>query len=282
MSTSLNRVNWRHVERDTKKTNSKIIFNRRLIPNRDMTFIIGFQTLDGVVIVADKKITRGDGQVSYEQKIFQDVDNIIYAAAGPTGLFDKFRRKIVASNIKNSEKYAQDAENFVKDVEDIVYELNQKYLDRINYQPLELLIGMGQTTRPHLQHITPRGVGQMVRNYQPIGSGSPYGSLFVKMAWTENLDSLQCAALGYFIIKLIEGKELDSYVGVKDYEPTIAILPNAPDDYSQLTKEEQDKYATRTVSGDELAHIKKIATQEYVKFDNYFKTSFVNLFQQAR
>ena len=266
------------------KNQDKIIFNRRLIhTNNDLTFIVGFRATDGVVIVADQKITRASGNVNYEMKVFSDLNNIVYAAAGPTGLFDKFRKKISEVSNNKTEEYASNPELFIEDVEDIVTKLNEKYVERTNYQALELIVGLGQRTVPTLEHITPSGVGQMIRNYQVIGSGQPYGSLFLKMAWNKNeLNMAQCGALGYFIIKIIEENELDSYVGIgKNSIPHIVFIPTAPEDYNSLSEEEQKQFNIRLVVGDELDHIEKIVDQEYDKFQKYFEDDFINLFRQT-
>ena len=261
----------------------KIIFNRRLRKDNDrLTYVIGFRAKDGIAIVADRKITRASGSVSYEPKIFNDVENVLIAAAGPVGLFDKFRTEIFPKSQEKLDEYRDDPQKLVKDAEKLVYQLNEEYFDRIR-SPIEVLIALGQKVYPDLQHITANGVGQRVRYYQAIGSGEPYGSFFLKMSYSEELNMYQCGALGYFIIKMIEDKALDNAVGIeKESDPDIWIMPIAPDNYSELSPEERTKYDHKKLTGGELDHIRKIISNEYLKFDKYFKNDFSNLFHQVQ
>lgn len=56
---------------------------RNLIPSpKNMTFILGSKCIDGVVLIGDRKVTAEDGSyVGYRDKIFNDVDNVVWARA---------------------------------------------------------------------------------------------------------------------------------------------------------------------------------------------------------
>jgi hypothetical protein len=65
-----------------------------------------------------------------------------------------------------------------------------------------------------------------------IGTGAPYGSIFLKQNWAPNLTMKQVAELGYFIIKYIERYSLDLSVGVNNNKPQIWFMPNDASYYS--------------------------------------------------
>ena len=57
-----------------------------------MTFILGSRCKDGVVLVADRKITI-DGGGDYDEcdKLFGDIRHIVYGSSGVTTMFELFR-----------------------------------------------------------------------------------------------------------------------------------------------------------------------------------------------
>jgi 20S proteasome alpha/beta subunit len=61
---------------------------------RDLTYIPGGRCTDGIVLIGDRRVTRGSDGYEYEHKIFADVRNVVIGASGIVGLFDKFRREI--------------------------------------------------------------------------------------------------------------------------------------------------------------------------------------------
>lgn len=58
-----------------------------------MTTIIGAKCIDGVVLIADRKVTHHDGPDTYRDEIFSPYYPIAIAPAGNNDLIDKFIRK---------------------------------------------------------------------------------------------------------------------------------------------------------------------------------------------
>ena len=64
------------------------------LPN--MTFILEARWIDGVVLVADRKITKMAWwiNVDYGDKLFAELHHIVFGSSGSTGVFKFFIAKI--------------------------------------------------------------------------------------------------------------------------------------------------------------------------------------------
>lgn len=140
-----------------------------------LTYILGARCADGIVLVGDRKLSRGGGSIEYEDKIFSDVRNVVIGASGVVGLFDKFRRQIM--DVAES-KPSIGPTDFIKEAEKIVYALNAEYYERTR-SGIALLVAYGKTIRGQLQYVTPTGLAEEVRRNQVIGTGAPYGAYYV-------------------------------------------------------------------------------------------------------
>jgi Proteasome subunit len=60
-----------------------------------MTCVIGGKCTDGVVLIADKKISYYDQPSEYREKIHMDYCPIVTSAAGSAERYNDFRRKII-------------------------------------------------------------------------------------------------------------------------------------------------------------------------------------------
>jgi hypothetical protein len=69
-------------------------------------------------------------------------------------------------------------------------------------------------------------------DYKAIGTGEPYGSIYLKQNWQPDMTTKQVAELGYFIIKYIEKFYLDLSVGVNVDKPQIWFIPDNEVDHS--------------------------------------------------
>jgi len=224
-----------------------------------LTYILGAKCADGIVMVGDKRVTRGSGGLEYEDKIFSDVSNVIIGASGTVGLFDKFRREISGVAQENPDIGVRD---FIAQAEKIVYGLNREYMDRkVGF--IDLLVAYGRIRHGELQYITPTGLAEVVRRYQVIGSGAPHGAYYLKKLWNYKLTMRQVAILGCAIIQHIEENELDEGVGVgNDNLPQVWFNANWPSqrDYELLSPEARRALEVREVKEDELLAIYKSAS----------------------
>ncbi len=232
----------------------------------ELTFILGARATDGIVLVGDKKITHSYGSPSYEDKIFQDIPNIVIGAAGVMGVYDKFRT-MVQNVVNETPRIA--ALPFAEETEKLVYNLNQEYFERVRSKSLEVLVAYGKVKYGQLQYIGSRGVAEAVRKYQAIGSGEPYAEYFLRKLWKSEMSMKDVAVLGTCIIKIIEEAELDESVGIKG-KPQIWYIPDEPEevDYTKLSDPEKEVLATREITGKTLDEIMKSANDLYTKIEN--------------
>jgi len=248
--------------------NEKNLLRVEEIPNKgkEMTYILGARCTDGIVLVGDRKVSRGGASVEYEDKVFSDVGNVVIGASGAVGLFDKFRRQMREVAVLNPSIKPAD---FIKEAEKIVYDLNSAYYERARGS-IDLLVAYGRTRRGQLQYVTRLGLAEEVRRYQVIGSGTPYGAYLLRNMWKETLTMKQAAVLGVLIVKHIEDNELDEAVGVGKTNPQIWFVPDWPidltdDRYEKLTKEEKAALDTRETSKAELDEIQEKVAEHYPK-----------------
>jgi 20S proteasome alpha/beta subunit len=104
-----------------------------------MTFVLGSRCKDGVVLVADMKITSTNEYDSisfdYRNKLFGILDGVIFVSSGSTDSFELFRENVVEQVRKNiREMIANDNENhheithynIILMLSDIVLDINKK------------------------------------------------------------------------------------------------------------------------------------------------------------
>jgi 20S proteasome alpha/beta subunit len=234
---------------------------------RGLTYILAGRCTDGIALIGDRKVTRsGMGSTEYEDKIFSDVKNVVIAASGVTGLFDKFRRQI--SHVARTKPDIEVAD-FIGEAEKIVYKLNSDYYERTR-SGIDLLVAYGRIFHGQLQHVTMDGVAEEVRRCQALGSGRPYGAYLLRSLWRDDLTMKQLAVIGCTILRHIEDNELEETVGVGKTKPQVWFVPDWPTDmtaerYKELPKERQVLLDTRQISTAELVEIEKGVTAIYPK-----------------
>jgi 20S proteasome alpha/beta subunit len=191
-----------------------------------LTYILGSRCKDGVVLLGDRKVTNGT-DVLYEDKIFMDRPPIVVGSSGVYALFEKFRSKI--ANYIEQHKSGP-VEDFVNTIEKYTRELNVAYKEVLETRwSFDVLVALQTSNGAILQYVLPQGLAEPVRRYKAIGHGEPYGSVFLKRLWNDNMTMEQVAELGYFIIRYIEKFELDSTVGVGDGHPQVWLIPHSRD-----------------------------------------------------
>jgi 20S proteasome alpha/beta subunit len=190
-----------------------------------MTYILGSSCPDGVVLIADRKIIEDDGAtVKFEEKLFVDLPIAIIGAAGSTTLSRKFRAEMLG--YIEEKKGQLGLQSFSEALEAIVSKLNRGYRDRVQGEIDVLLALKHASGRAILKFIDHYGVSDDVLDYKAIGTGQPFGSVFLKEVWEKGMSMRKVAALGYFIVKYIEEFELDAGVGLGGGQPTILFMPH--------------------------------------------------------
>lgn len=243
---------------------------------KDMTYILGSVCSDGVVLVADRKVTLGDGTThEYEDKLFMDTPWMVVGSSGTLGLFEKFRGRLTA--YLASPEYDNQVFTLTTKIENITRELNTDYREVLRGQVFDVLLGLQTTTRPRLQYILPFGFAEGVRRYKVIGHGEPYGSFFLKHWWHPNMKMLEVAELGSFIIKYIQDFELDNSVGIGDGNPQIWLIPNPP--IPLVTTPEQRIFLSPQVISPE--DVNTIKDRVLKRLNTFKKTSWKNLITES-
>lgn len=220
-----------------------VITNR----GKELTYILGSQCKDGIVLVGDRKISGAE--YPWEDKIFMDISNLVVGSSGVYALFDKFRGKLL-DFIASQAGQPLPIQKFLETIENLTAELNSKYSDRIGRSWFDVLVATRTGRGTFLQHVIKNGLAEPVKTYRAIGSGEPYGAVFLKMLWRPDMTMEQVAELGYFIIRHIEQTKLDDSVGVGDGHPQIWFVPKdiqkqiqraAPELLEQLQKRAKER-----------------------------------------
>lgn len=187
---------------------------------------MGSRCKDGVVLVGDRKIVSADGtKAIFENKLTQDVPDIVVGYAGSDILSRRFRSQMVGM-VGTFGGQPIGFEPFVEKIEEIVTRLNQRYRDKV-VDEIEVLIA-AKLAQPLVafRHIHYAGVADEVLKYKAIGSGEPFGEVFLNHLWRNDMTMWQATEVGHFIISYIDRFRLDETVGVGDKQPQIWFLPN--------------------------------------------------------
>jgi 20S proteasome alpha/beta subunit len=233
-----------------------------------MTFILGAHCSDGVVLVADRKVTIDDGAVDYQNKLFKHhLSPIVYGSSGSTFLFQRFKEQsfIAAQKYKG----AIDWFHYRDDLEDITKRLNKRH--RKQEYEFEVIAAARAKSVDEpivmLYHIHLNGSAWPVRKYPVIGSGEPYGSIFLSKCWRKEMLMQDVAEIGYFIIRNIDENELDKKVGLDKRDPDkihpqIYYIPN------------NVELEIREANEQELNAIKEKVDVWLTKYENQIKNLF--------
>ena len=182
------------------------------LPN--MTFILGARCTNGVVLVADKKITRTNefGSISFEykRKLHGELGHVIFGVSGSTDTFEFFVDEI-KERVNQGDVTIENVTNVISGK---VLEINDKRHFKKDLF-FNLLVAVQYPQKPTiLTYVIGDGGKQVVNTYESIGIGSVFAEPFLKNIWNSNLKMSTIAALGWFIIKYIEDYQLHSSVGI--------------------------------------------------------------------
>lgn len=172
------------------------------LPN--MTFILGARCMNGVVLVADRKITKFDDGLTFDygDKLFAELRHIVFGSSGSTGVFELFRAKI-RNHIRTQNV---DVDNIIPILTNYVYDLNRQYNFRSELR-FDILVAIGyKDTKSTLTYIDANGTPNIINGIEAraIGTGRKYIKSFLDSIWNNNITMREVAEAGYFIIKYIE------------------------------------------------------------------------------
>ena len=184
-----------------------------------MTYILGAKCSDGVVLVGDQKIVC-DNEATYDKKLETVLSSVVLAGAGIDGLINiltnEIHKQIKSEKIKNHM-------DLLKVAEEKGYELSQTYESRVG--AFEMLLGVKTKDDSRLYNLIPnQGFAEPVRKYVTIGSGGSYASILLRTLWSDNMNMLEFASLGHFLINFIVEMGLDENIGG---DIDVCFIPNA-------------------------------------------------------
>ena len=228
----------------------------------NMTLIIGARCKDGVVLVADKKVTEGNTSIA-QDKITILPFGVAVSGAGHTDFFDKFsiklknyliQRSAEIEQLKAKKEIPKDSplysyiDEFITDCETLIVKLREDYRE---VEPqLHLLMSLRNENNSELHFIAmDSGVDSIRKTFKTIGSGSPYADFFLRELWNPNLTMEEMAKIGTFIIDYVSDKKLDEAVGYGVQIVKIPdLIPNMKDGEGEI-KEFEITDKTKIQSG---------------------------------
>lgn len=208
-----------------------------------MTYILGSKCKDGVVLIADRKITYPDGHIEYKDKLSMRYYPIVLGGSGSTPMLNNFAYDVLRETQKIADissisgavffnpppkmpyPYCVNYGEYIKKVEETVMALDTRYRNSLGDMRFDALIATQTQDRGALLHyVYAERISDPIDTYRVLGSAEPYGTVFLRRFWKKEKTMEQIAELGYFLIKYIERFELNGNVGG---EPQVWFIPNA-------------------------------------------------------
>jgi 20S proteasome alpha/beta subunit len=239
-----------------------------------MTFILGSRCKDGVVLVADKKITSINVVKSitfeYRQKIFGVLRHVLFASSGSTDTFEFFRDSVID---QVSSRTDIRIDNVLVKLSEIVLEMNRQrgFRDELLFDLL-VAIQFPDDKPSTLTHISAYGTKREIDRYYTLGIGGVYTPHLLERSWHHEMTMEKAAELGYLCIKYIEDYKLHSSVGIGDGAPQIQFIPDNERDDSG---EKADYEVSSETKPELFARIRKNVHKKF----NRQKKGLHNLFQ---
>ena len=254
-----------------------------------MTYILGARCSDGVVLIADTKVTIEDGaDYTHSKKLTNPLTTIVMGAAGIGGLYRDFQNRIVSSVIQmekdkeinqDQTPLIQTEEEFYVLVNKIIRGMHDDYAEDRHLILNNLMILCASRVnglKANLTTFNPYGFPEQVNAYKAIGHGEPYGAIFLKKMWNKNMTMEQTAKIGLFVIKFIQDMRLDNSVGYeKDCLPQVYYIPDIiiPQNSNQLQiKKILEEKNIVELSEEEVNMLLNEVSSKISDFDNLFKS----------
>jgi 20S proteasome alpha/beta subunit len=203
-----------------------------------LTVVIGAACSDGIVMIADKKLTNTIGGMDEIPgiKIHGDLEHILMGYTGAVKMFDIFRKNVVGDVITTRDfveryKYA----NVVRTMSTLIKEFNES-IGR-QHSVFEMLIGKHIGRYSELHYIDTAGKSTKL-DYKAIGIGKCIADMFCKKL----IESIQgrpkieeFVKAAYVAITYMERFCVGMGVGIGEDIPKIKYLYyNQPTDYEEI------------------------------------------------
>jgi|GEM_PF-932472 20S proteasome alpha/beta subunit len=217
-----------------------------------LTVVIGAKCSDGITLIADRKLTRRNGEVCFNDKIFGDIEHILIGYTGDADLFDIFRRYTVGDIMierDNLKRYLLD--NLLLKVSKSI-----KRFNALRCTPFKVLMASHKENPPELYYIHEDGNWNKVEQYQAIGSGSTVAEMVCGGLEHNNITMRDFARRAYLAIDYMHQYCPGLGVGVEPQgAPDIKYLHYNED--KDKPASEQDKKEYKKYSQERLQRFKQ-------------------------
>ena len=235
---------------------SRLIKAKKVIEKPKMTCIIGRVCDDGIVLIADRKVTYENGNVNSEDKIFREYYPFVIGSSGYTTPFKNFLRKSLElaqkslgifdeqqnfqnlpSDFRNISgaafRYSNISSfpvirlfNYLEDLGTIVKNSNTNPSNEYHF---DILVATQNydTSKATLHYIDEYGNLNDIYDQKIIGSGNIYASFFLKPFLKSNLRMETFTELGFFVMKYIDRFGIDDKVGLLKELPLVWFIPHS-------------------------------------------------------
>jgi 20S proteasome alpha/beta subunit len=138
-----------------------------------MTFIMGARCNDGVVLIADTKVTLSDySEFDYQKKLFDGIGHVIYGSSGSTSMYELFRGHV--EDYVDTHPGEMNYRNAVIKLSRIAFKTIKRYSFHPDYY-YDLLVALQPPDRDStLTFISGRGAPQTIDGCSAIGIGQRF------------------------------------------------------------------------------------------------------------
>ncbi|HEY59884.1 MAG TPA: hypothetical protein G4N92_04235 [Anaerolineae bacterium] len=194
-----------------------------------MTLIIGmyYNSSEGAIVVADSRTMRG-GDYTQDKKLFRVFDDVVFAAAGYSGMVEKLLPKVEQSRLRRRQFLPGES---LEIFEDEMAELSDRYKNTRPYRfsandtLLNGIIGALIKGKPELHTLYDNGYAEIIHDFHAVGHGARHAQNILRTLYEPKMTKDR--ALEVAVHAIVEVSQVDAMV---DDCPQIAVLEKGKDD----------------------------------------------------
>ncbi len=198
-----------------------------------MTLIIGlyYQSGEGAIVAADSRQMRG-GDYSQDKKLYKVGDDVVFAAAGYSGMVEKLIPKVESTRLRRRQILPGES---LEIFEDEMAELSDRYKNTRPYRfsandtLLNGIIGTLINGKPELHTLYDNGYAEIIHDYHAVGHGARHAQNILRTLYNKQMTKER--ALEVVVHAMVEVSYVDAMV---DNCPQIAIIEKAKEDKDSI------------------------------------------------
>lgn len=198
-----------------------------------MTLIIGlyYQSGEGAVVAADSRQMRG-GDYSQDKKLYKVGDDVVFAAAGYSGMVEKLIPKVESTRLRRRQILPGES---LEIFEDEMAELSDRYKNTRPYRfsandtLLNGIIGTLINEKPELHTLYDNGYAEIIHDYHAVGHGARHAQNILRTLYNKQMTKER--ALEVVVHAMVEVSNVDAMV---DNCPQIAIIEKTKEDKNNI------------------------------------------------